>query len=182
METVCRQYKQQTGLIWMLWACASLIIHCELVMVIVCSLISTLTQKGILRAAKWTTSSQSAETSARHPAPLTNTHFHWLILLGKKMMLPWLLTASLLLFSLCSPLMPSPPLSAPIDKDSSNMCSCSMTGRAFEIYCYVAGCYYESEYNWDCAAFVCAVPAAARSGVDCVWSACDINPCSSGWG
>lgn len=55
-----------------------------------------------------------------------------------KNMLPWLLTASLLSFSLSSPLMPSPPLSAPIDNDSSNMHSCSLTGRAFEIYCYIA--------------------------------------------
>lgn len=54
-------------------------------------------------------------------------------------MLPWLLTASLLSFSISSPLTPSPPLSTPIASNSGNMHSCSLTGRAFEIYCYIAG-------------------------------------------
>ena len=73
--------------------CTALIIHihCELMTVIVCSLISTLAQKGILGAAKWTTSSESAPTSASHPAPLTITHFP-----PAESVLPWLLTASLL--------------------------------------------------------------------------------------
>lgn len=50
--------------------------------------------------------------------------------------LPWLLTAFFLSFSLSSPLTPSPSLNTPIASNDSNMHSCSLRGRAFKIYCY----------------------------------------------
>lgn len=81
--------------------CAALIIRCKVKTLIVRSLISTLTQKGILKAAN----GQRALKARQHPTPLMNTHFS----LGdfaekknEKKMLPWLLTASLLSFSLFS--------------------------------------------------------------------------------
>lgn len=105
-----------SSLIWIQRVCAALIIHCELMTLIVCSLISKLTQKGILRAAKWTTGSErgAAAASALHPASLTNTH---LSLRGKKNRAA-MVTDS---FSLSLHLRPQ----------SSNMHSCSLTGRAF---------------------------------------------------
>lgn len=46
---------------------AALIISCKRVMTLICFLISALTQKGILRAAKWTTDPESAAMSATLP-------------------------------------------------------------------------------------------------------------------
>lgn len=80
------------------------------------------------------------QLSKRHDVCFTSTTINkykkipWLIFLRKKV-LPWLLTASLLSF----PLTPSPPLSASIATFSSNVHSCSLTGRAFEMHCYIAG-------------------------------------------
>lgn len=140
--------------------CTALVIYCELMRLIVCSLIWTLTQKGILRAAKCTTSSESTATSAAEP--LTNTH-----LMKKKKVLPWLLTASLLSIS------PTPPLSLCLHlsltlrgNGCSKMRSCGLTGIASQSHgctgsCEVdftvqqkQGCFYRLEYSRECSAFV----------------------------
>lgn len=93
-----------------------------------------------------------------------------------------MVTDSFSIFPLSSPLTPSPSLSAPIANDSSNMHSCSLTGRAFEFYCYAGscesafivqqGCYYR--LNTTGTVQPLCVMCLLQSGVDCVWSACDM--------
>lgn len=96
---------------------------------------------------------------------------HWFC--WGKNVLPWLLTASLLSFSLSSPLSPSPPLSTPIDNDSSNMHSCSLTGRAFEIYCYIAGVllwvWIQLGLSSFCVCCACCSPIWSRLCLKCLW-------------
>lgn len=119
--------------------------------VIVCSLITTLTQKRTLRAAKRTASYESA--SAVHPALLTNTHLHWLISLGKKKHAAMVTDSfSPVFFSTSSSSSHSfsSSISAPIANDSSNVCSCRLTGRASEIDCDTARLLLGGRFSWDC--------------------------------
>lgn len=73
-------------------------------------------------------------------------------------------------------------ISAPIANDSSDVCSCRLTGRASEIDCDTARLLLGGWIELGLWPFVCALPAAAQSGGHCVWSARDITSCGWGWG
>lgn len=136
MEIVCFQYKQQTCLIW-ICECVQLLLFTVNWWQQLFALLSRCSHKReSSEQQNGQPAHESAAMSAVHPAPLTNAH---LSQAGKKKTRChgyWQLLSS---FSFSSPLTPSPPLSASIANDSSTMHACSLTGRAFEMYCYIAG-------------------------------------------